>query len=60
MDAPGIKKAFDASTKWDVVEIVSKLYLGGMAENARRILMWTTDQNPFPIIRILWNRDILW
>jgi hypothetical protein len=33
LDAPDIKKAFDANTKWNAVEIVSQRYLGGMAEN---------------------------
>lgn len=49
MDAADIKKAFDANTKWDVVEIVSNRHLGGasgisqrakMAESGRRILQW--------------------
>lgn len=31
-DQPDIKKAFDANTKWDVIEIVSTRHLGGMAE----------------------------
>jgi hypothetical protein len=52
LDTPDIKKAFDANTKWDVVEIVSNRYLGGMAEltqrasmaeSGRRILMWIAD-----------------
>ncbi len=39
LDAPDIKKAFDANTKWNVVEIVSKRYLGGMAEISQRAKM---------------------
>lgn len=54
LDAPDIKKAFDANTKWDVVEIVSNRYLGGaselsqrakMAESGRRILIWIADND---------------
>jgi hypothetical protein len=52
LDSPDIKKAFDANTKWDVIEIVSNRYLGGMselsqrakmAESGRRILLWIAD-----------------
>jgi hypothetical protein len=51
-DAPDIKKAFDANTKWDVIEIVSNRHLGGMpelsqrakmAESGRRIIRWISD-----------------
>jgi hypothetical protein len=54
MDAPDIKKAFDANTKWDVIEIVSNRYLGGvaepsqrakMAESGRRILQFIADND---------------
>ena len=54
LDAPDIKKAFDANTKWNVVEIVSQRYLGGMAEisqrakmaeSGRRILQFIADQD---------------
>jgi hypothetical protein len=54
LDAPDIKKAFDANTKWDVVEIVSNRHLGGMAElsqrakmaeSGRRILTWVADND---------------
>lgn len=54
LDAPDIKKAFDANTKWDVVEIVSTRYLGGiaepsqrakMAESGRRILQFIADND---------------
>lgn len=54
LDAPDIKKAFDANTKWDVVEIVSNRYLGGiaepsqrakMAESGRRILQFIADND---------------
>jgi hypothetical protein len=53
-DTPDIKKAFDANTKWDVVEIVSNRYLGGagelsqrskMAESGRRVLQWIADND---------------
>ena len=52
LDTPDIKKAFDANTKWDVVEIVSQRHAGGaaalsqrakMAESGRRILVWVAD-----------------
>jgi len=54
LDAPDIKKAFDANTKWDVIEIVSNRHLGGMAElsqrakmaeSGRRILRWIADND---------------
>jgi hypothetical protein len=54
LDSPDIKKAFDANTKWDVVEIVSNRHLGGMAEisqrakmaeSGRRILFWIADND---------------
>ncbi len=54
LDCPDIKKAFDANTKWDVVEIVSNRYLGGvaepsqrakMAESGRRILQFVADND---------------
>lgn len=54
LDSPDIKKAFDANTKWDVIEIVSNRHLGGvaelsqrakMAESGRRILMWIADND---------------
>ncbi len=54
LDTPDIKKAFDANTKWDVVEIVSNRYLGGisepsqrakMAESGRRILQFIADND---------------
>ena len=54
LDAPDIKKAFDANTKWDVVEIVSNRYLGGvaelsqrakMAESGRRMLQFVADND---------------
>jgi hypothetical protein len=55
LETPDIKKAFDANTKWDVVEIVSTRHLGGpgqisqrakMAETGRQLLMYVAD-NPF-------------
>jgi hypothetical protein len=39
LDAPDIKKAFDANTKWDVVEMVSNRYLRGTAEPSQRAKM---------------------
>jgi hypothetical protein len=54
LDAPDIKKAFDANTKWDVIEVVSNRYLGGisepsqrakMAESGRRILKFVADND---------------
>ena len=54
LDAPDIKKAFDANNGWDVIEIVSNRYLGGiaepsqrakMAESGRRILQFIADHN---------------
>jgi hypothetical protein len=54
LDTPDIKKAFDANTKWDVIEIVSNRYLGGvaepsqrakMAESGRRILQFIADND---------------
>jgi hypothetical protein len=54
LDTPDIKKAFDANTKWDVVEIVSNRYLGGisepsqrakMAESGRRIIQFIADND---------------
>jgi hypothetical protein len=54
LDTPDIKKSFDANTKWDVVEIVSNRYLGGiaepsqrakMAESGRRILKFVADND---------------
>ncbi len=55
LDTPDIKKAFDANTKWDVIEIVSQRHLGGaaeisqrtkMAETGRQLLLYVAD-NPF-------------
>ncbi|MEL7068248.1 MAG: hypothetical protein AAGN15_06285 [Cyanobacteria bacterium J06581_3] len=54
LDTPDIKKAFDANTKWDVIEVVSNRYLGGtsepsqrakMAESGRRILKFVADND---------------
>lgn len=39
LDSPDIKKAFDANTKWDVVEAVSNRHLGGTAEPSQRAKM---------------------
>jgi hypothetical protein len=55
LDTPDIKKAFDANSKWDVIEIVSQRHLGGageisqrtkMAEAGRQLLTYVAD-NPF-------------
>jgi hypothetical protein len=55
LDAPDIKKAWDANTKWDVVELVSLRYLGGignitqrvtMADAGRKLLKYVAD-DPF-------------
>ncbi|MGQ0571741.1 MAG: hypothetical protein ACT4P5_19735 [Armatimonadota bacterium] len=54
LDAPDIKKSFDANTKWDVIEAVSNRYLNGiaepsqrakMAESGRRILQFVADND---------------
>jgi len=53
-DSPDIKKAFDANTKWDVIEIVSTRFLSGaaelsqrakMAESGRRVLKFVADND---------------
>ncbi len=55
LEAPDIKKAFDANTKWDVIEFVSQRYLGGageisqrtkLADAGRRLLQYAADE-PF-------------
>ncbi|HEY0413251.1 MAG TPA: hypothetical protein VGD66_08915 [Allosphingosinicella sp.] len=55
LDAPDIKRSFDANTKWDVVETVAQRHLGGaadmsqrakMAEAGRRTLQYVAE-NPF-------------
>lgn len=55
LDQPDIRKAFDANTRWDVVESVSRRYLGGsaslshrttLADSGRRLLQFAAD-NPF-------------
>jgi len=55
LDTPDIKKAFDANTKWDVIELVSQRHLGGianltqrvkMADAGRRLLQFVAD-DPF-------------
>lgn len=37
LDTPDIKRAFDANTKWDVIEFVSERHLGGQAEISQRV-----------------------
>lgn len=53
-DTPDIKKAFNSSSKWGVVESVSNRYLGGsellsqrtkMAESGRRVLQFIAGNN---------------
>jgi hypothetical protein len=39
LDAPDIKKSFDANTKWDVIEAVANRHLGGAAEMSQRAKM---------------------
>jgi hypothetical protein len=39
LDTPDIKKSFDATTKWDVIEAVSIRHLNGMAELSQRAKM---------------------
>jgi hypothetical protein len=39
LETPDIKKAWDANTKWDVIEFVSQRYLGGAAEISQRTKM---------------------
>jgi hypothetical protein len=39
LETPDIKKAFDANTKWDVIEFVSERHLGGQAEISQRVKM---------------------
>lgn len=55
LETPDIKRAFDANTKWDVIEVVSQRYLGGsgeisqrskMADAGRQLLNYVAD-NPF-------------
>ncbi len=54
LETPDVMKAFDANTKWDVIEFVSQRYLGGigqitqrakMADAGRRLLRFVAD-NP--------------
>ncbi|MFL5343847.1 MAG: hypothetical protein ACJ8AT_03600 [Hyalangium sp.] len=55
LETPDIKKAFDANTKWDVIEVVSQRYLGGTGEisqrskmaDAGRLLLNFVADNPF-------------
>jgi hypothetical protein len=37
LETPDIKRAFDANTKWDVIEFVSERHLGGQAEISQRV-----------------------
>ncbi len=55
LETPDIKKAFDANTKWDVIEVVSQRHLGGTGEisqrskmaDAGRLLLTFVANNPF-------------
>lgn len=39
LEAPDIRKAFDANNKWDVIEAISRRHLGGVAELSQRSKM---------------------
>jgi hypothetical protein len=39
LDAPDIKKAFDANNKWDVLEAISQRHLGGIPQITQRTKM---------------------
>lgn len=54
LDAPDIKKSFDANTKWDVVEAIANRHLGGaadmsqrakMADAGRRVLLYIAEND---------------
>ena len=54
LDAPDIKRSFDANTKWDVIEAVANRHLGGasdmsqrakMGDAGRRILRYIADND---------------
>ncbi len=54
LDTPDIKRSFDANTKWDVIEQVSRRHLGGvvelsqrakLAESGRRILEYIASND---------------
>lgn len=54
VDSPDLRRAFDASNKWDVIESATNRHLGGakelsqrskMAESGRRILQWIADND---------------
>ena len=54
LDAPDIKRSFDANTKWDVIETVATRHLGGaadmsqrakMGEAGRRVLRYIADND---------------
>ncbi|MFY0562795.1 hypothetical protein ACN28E_03035 [Archangium lansingense] len=55
LETPDIKRAFDANTKWDVIQMVSERYLGGSADlsqrskmaDAGRLLLNFVADNPF-------------
>ncbi|QSQ12809.1 hypothetical protein [Myxococcus landrumensis] len=55
LECADIKKAFDANTKWDVIEVVSQRHLGGTGEisqrskmaDAGRLLLNFAADNPF-------------
>jgi hypothetical protein len=39
LETPDVMKAFDANTKWDVIEFVSQRYLGGIGQLTQRAKM---------------------
>jgi len=54
LDAPDIRRSFDANTKWDVIEAVATRHLGGasemsqrakMGESGRRVLTYVADND---------------
>lgn len=54
LETPDIKRAFDATNRWQVIERVANLYFGGikelsqrskMAEAGRRVLQWVSSSN---------------
>jgi hypothetical protein len=58
LETPDVRKAWDANTKWDVVEFVSQRHLGGvgeisqrtrMADAGRRLLEFVATPEPFTI-----------
>jgi hypothetical protein len=44
LDTPDIKKAWDANTKWDVIEMVSLRHLGGIGNITQRVTLAETGR----------------